>query len=503
MTQNKLSFESENLIVDWVGFNIQGFIDRKQVKQIAKYLFQDFGFNSTFAVGLGGKEETLFNDPKNKYQVYFRIYKYSDIYWDGIKIDFSGRNGYQFYKLIAANEVNWEVFNHEKDLMLSRLDLCYSRDKTNDKKNIKLFLKQCYEKVAENKAIKNFSLQQNSFSFIFKVGKRGSPNHYRVYENQAEIRFELEQRGPKIKLAQKLVFENQIQYFEQVMTDTFFNHSKKVLAINENYTDWLIDFYRRQNYSSTKTSILTGYFSQESANLKLIDTDKKKTFFRFLQFLAFIRTQKTNTKMFWNQPYSIVQFKIIDFMDFIKIKNKNQYQRQRLIQFFDKIQTMKPFVKIFTNNSFQSFVLFPVIKVKKEFEDCGPWVVEIAILQELYLYNYRFFLPNYYLTYRYDFELHVKLHFIQAYSSQSLTKTFYVYKILDQYKNSNNQKKSQVKYLIKQSLQEALAHKIIQEYCQVEFKDKTKKSKVIEIKRLNNLIIGQSDAINFYELLFE
>jgi hypothetical protein len=36
MTQNKLSFESENLIVDWVGFNIQGFIDRKQVKQIAK-----------------------------------------------------------------------------------------------------------------------------------------------------------------------------------------------------------------------------------------------------------------------------------------------------------------------------------------------------------------------------------------------------------------------------------------------------------------------------------
>ena len=40
MTQNKLTFESENLVVDWIGFNIQGFVDRKQVERISKYLFQ-------------------------------------------------------------------------------------------------------------------------------------------------------------------------------------------------------------------------------------------------------------------------------------------------------------------------------------------------------------------------------------------------------------------------------------------------------------------------------
>lgn len=191
-----------------------------------------------------------------------------------------------------------------------------------------------------------------------------------------------------------------------------------------------------------------------------------------------------------------------NFNNKTKIKNKNQYQRDQLIQFFDKIQTMKPFLKIVTNNSFQSFVIFPIIKTKKEFGDYGPWIVEIAILQELYLYSYRFFLPNYYLTYQYDFELQVKLHFIQTYSSQSLTKTFYVNKILDQYKNTNNQKKAQVKHLIKSSFQQALAHKIIRSYCRVEFKDKTKKSQSIEIKKLNNLIIGQSDTIKFYELLF-
>lgn len=47
------------------------------------------------------------------------------------------------------------MFNHQKDIRLSRLDLCYSRKKT----NFESFLKQCYHKVARNKAIKNISLQ--------------------------------------------------------------------------------------------------------------------------------------------------------------------------------------------------------------------------------------------------------------------------------------------------------------------------------------------------------
>lgn len=55
--------------------------------------------------------------------------------------------------------------------------------------------------------------------------------------------------------------------------------------------------------------------------------------------------------------------------------------------------------------------------------------------------------------------------------------------------------------MIKYIFQQALAHKIIQDYCRVEFKDKVRKSQSIEIKKLNNLIIGQSDTIDFYELL--
>ena len=383
MNQNNLTFESENLVVDWIGFNIQGQVNRKQVERIAKYLFQNFGFSSTFAFGSDGKQETLFSNSKNKYQVYFRAYKYSDIYWDGIKIDFSGRNGYQFYNLIAANQINWEILNHEKSLRLSRLDLCYTRKKIDNNINVEAFLKQCYQKVVENRAIKNFSLQNNYTGRILKIGKRGSPNYYRVYENDKEIRFELEQRGSKIKLAQKLIFEDQIENFEQIMTETFFKYSKKVLAMDENYTDWLIDYSRRQN--QTEESLVTGYFSIVNSNLDSID--KKKTFFRFLQFLAFSRTKATTTEIFWEQHYSIVQFKVSDFMDFIQINNKNQYQREQFIQFFEKIQTMKPFVKVFTNESFQSFIVFPSVKTRKEFGEYGPWIIEVAILQELYFYS--------------------------------------------------------------------------------------------------------------------
>jgi hypothetical protein len=493
MNQNKLSFESENLVVDWIGFNIQGLLNRKQVERIAKYLFENFRFNSTFALGSDGKQETLFSNLKNKYQVYFRAYKYSDIYWDGIKIDFSGRNGHQFYKLIAANQVNWEILNHEKNLRLSRLDLCYTRKKIDNNTNVESFLKQCYQKVGENKAIKNFSLQKSYTGWILKIGKRGSPNYYRVYESDTEIRFELEQRGLKIKSAQKLIFEYQIENFEEIMTETFFNYSKKVLAIHENYTDWLIDYFRRQN--QTEGSLVTGYFNT-------VSFDQKKIFFRFLQFIAFSRTQTATTENFCEQSYSIVQFKVTDFMDFIQKNNKNQYQREQLIQFFDKIQTMKPFVKVFTNESFESFTIFPFVKTRKEFGEYGPWIIEVAILQELYFYSYRFFFPTYFITYQHDFELQIKLQFIQSYSTKNLKKTFYLEQILDQYKQANNQKKAKIKKNIQHIFHQALEHRMVQDNCQIKFKSKKRKTQSIQIQNLTPLLIGQSEKIYFYEKIF-
>lgn len=105
------------------------------MKQIAEYLFLNFGFNSTFAIGPNGKKETLFSNSKNKYQVYIRVYRDSDIYWDGLKIDLSGNNAAQVYKFIQDQKLDWNIFQLS-NLSLSRFGLCYFREiKLNQKKD--------------------------------------------------------------------------------------------------------------------------------------------------------------------------------------------------------------------------------------------------------------------------------------------------------------------------------------------------------------------------------
>lgn len=143
-----------------------------------------------------------------------------------------------------------------------------------------------------------------------------------------------------------------------------------------------------------------------------------------------------------------------------------------MIQFLEELQTMKPFVKIYTSENFQSFTIFPAVKISKEFGKSGPWIVKVAILKELHFYSYRFFFPTYFLICQNDLELQVKLHFIQISSSQNLNKTFYSNQILEKYKRASNQKKSQLKQLIQHLFQQALKYKIIQKDCQIEFKNK-------------------------------
>ena len=71
--QNKLSFESEKLVVDYISFNIPG---SNNTESIAKYLFEKFNFNSTFAKGQNGTTDDWFYLPVNQHQVSFRRLEY-------------------------------------------------------------------------------------------------------------------------------------------------------------------------------------------------------------------------------------------------------------------------------------------------------------------------------------------------------------------------------------------------------------------------------------------
>ena len=193
-------------------------------------------------------------------------------------------------KLIGKNLIT------KKKLQLSRIDLCYVHNKTNNNISVQSFLKKCYEKVVENNAIKNFSLQKNSSSFILRIGKGGSPNFYRVSQKNTEIRFELEQRGTKIKTLQKLIFKGHLKEFEQIMIENFFKYSKKVLVIDENHTDWLIDYLKRKNKPKESLSLITGYFSQNIDNL--MNTDDKKKFLDFYNLSLLVILKQPIQKLF-------------------------------------------------------------------------------------------------------------------------------------------------------------------------------------------------------------
>ncbi len=66
MNQNKLTFQSEGLTVDYISFNITGFMDPASMNKLASYFSELFGFNSTFGKGnvAKSKEEIIFYDAK-------------------------------------------------------------------------------------------------------------------------------------------------------------------------------------------------------------------------------------------------------------------------------------------------------------------------------------------------------------------------------------------------------------------------------------------------------
>lgn len=85
----KRTFDSENLVVGWIGFKFQDLDDFAQTK-LAEYLFE-IGFNSYQKFGKLAKpvKEYIFVNSENKFQVFF-VNQWP--YWKGTYIHFSATN---------------------------------------------------------------------------------------------------------------------------------------------------------------------------------------------------------------------------------------------------------------------------------------------------------------------------------------------------------------------------------------------------------------------------
>ena len=116
-----LNFESQNLVVDWISFNIQGLPDPIT---IASGLSKHF----TPHVLIAGEPTMSYHGFKKKSKVSIWQYTGSKGYWVGTQIIFSGKDASRCYNLIKTQKFDLETLMLDQHtLSLGRIDLCFSR----------------------------------------------------------------------------------------------------------------------------------------------------------------------------------------------------------------------------------------------------------------------------------------------------------------------------------------------------------------------------------------
>ena len=184
----------------------------------------------------------------------------------------------------------------------------------------------------------------------------------------------------KKTILQDFLFIDHPENFEDTLTRHFYEHSKKVLVLDDLYTDWLIHYSRKTD--KPINSLVTSYLT--SNNLQ----ENQKSVFRLLQFLSFSRRRPYFTKYLLSQKYYLIKFPVKEFMDFIKVKNNNHYQLTQIRNFLQDLKQNTPDITIFSENYFRSAASIPFVEIQKEHKSL---VAKVLIVEQLYWYQYPFF----------------------------------------------------------------------------------------------------------------
>ena len=97
-----LNFQSQNVVVDWISFNIQGLPDSLIIaRRLSKHFTPHVLMDDVPSIGFHGFKKT--------YKVSIRQYTGSKGYWVGTKVIFSGKDAAHFYKLIKTQKFDWKI----------------------------------------------------------------------------------------------------------------------------------------------------------------------------------------------------------------------------------------------------------------------------------------------------------------------------------------------------------------------------------------------------------
>ena len=422
-----------NFQIDWLEFKITNFDDAESLGQ---NLFDSFHFNVFIKSEPRFIPEVFLTRPENQYQV--MLVKYSNQSCKSMKVEFSGRNADYAYSLIKRKQMNTDLFGREQT-KLSRLDIkCIRETKQTDPITVKSFLETCKDSLINKFKRLKVSLTREKGSLLLKIGARSSPHHYRIYEKKTKLHFELELKKTALINFQESFFSGRFFEFEEALVEYFCGYSKRYLAWENCYMDWLVIFLRKKvkwEEESYDDLFVIDYI--QSKNLE--SRNQKKYFFRLLQFLSFLHTLKgLKRALDEEQVYYTFQFPVSEFLSFLQLK-RNQYQRIDLVDFLNSLQTLDPLVIInFAEKSYRNYVCFPFVKVNKV---SNIWTAKITIVRELYEHCYPFLFPASFLLSNSSYGIEVRLELIQSMTQPSLEKMFDYEKFLTQYKISHQNKR--------------------------------------------------------------
>lgn len=451
MNQNKLSFKSENLVVDYLSFNMNGLKDLNAISKLRDYLYQ-LGFKSRI---LSNQEQTNTDqlvDKEKLYEVKFSRNSKNYKYWTGYILQFSGIHAARFYQLLKANKIDWKKFTTDSTkINFGRIDLyyLYQSKHLNSEESLQSFMEGCCQKIKTISRKKNARWEINSRGFILTIGSRKSANYLRVYTKLGTkgLKFELEMKKEFTKSVQNIFFSNQFEEFESKLSEHFYQQFKGSLILDTHYTDWLLVVLRK---TEKPTNSLVSHYLRSNYSNSQNNKNNRDDFYKILKFLSFIRRFNGSRHFIGNQIYYLINFSLIEFLEFTKVKNKNQYQRQKALKFLASLEDIPPLVQKFSDKKFRKSIMIPYLEIEKK---NNQWIISIAIGQELYVNSYPFWFPNSFLFDINRNQQRVNIAIIESYCQTEIVKEFPIQSFLDSV-NASYQTQTNLKKLVIKSFSE-------------------------------------------------
>ena len=183
---------------------------------------------------------------------------------------------------------------NQHSLNLGRIDLCFSHsnDLNHTNKSFDKFLLDSRSKIQNYTTTCHIRLQDFPDGKILKVNRRNNSIHYRVYQKEQSVRFEIELKHRETKSVQDYLFQNQLDIFEHRLVIRYFQYPERVLCFGYPYSDWVVDFQRRHRQLGNLHS--RSLVVDSIGNQIITNQVEEERLFHLLQFLSFVKSLKLN-----------------------------------------------------------------------------------------------------------------------------------------------------------------------------------------------------------------